>query len=81
MVRVTFTSSFRSALDGAGHLELEASTIGDLLNALAAQYPAMQRHLDEGIAIAIDGEIYRDNWGVLIPTDSEVYLMPRIPGG
>ena len=81
MIKVSFTSSFRTALDGADHLELEASTIRELLNALAAQYPGMQRHFDEGIAISIDGEIYRDNWSVPIHTDSEVFLMPRIPGG
>ena len=81
MVKVTFTSSFRSALDGADQLEFEASTIRELLNELVAQYPRMQKHLDQGIAIAIEGEIYRDNWGVSLPTDSEVFLMPRIQGG
>jgi len=81
MVNVTFISSFRSALDGAEQLEFEASTIRELLNGLLARYPRMQKHFDEGIAIAIDGEIYRDNWDVAIPADSEVFLMPRIQGG
>ena len=81
MVNLTFISSFRSALDGAEQLELEASTIRELLNGLVAEYPRMQRHFDEGIAIAINGEIYRDNWDVAIPADSEVFLMPRIQGG
>lgn len=81
MIKVTFTSSFRSAFDGADELELEASTIQELLSGLLAQFPRMQKHLDEGIAIAIEGQIYRDNWGVAIPADSEVFLMPRIQGG
>ena len=81
MVNLTFISSFRSALDGAEQLELEASTIRELLNGLVAEYPRMQRHFDEGIAIAINGEIYRDNWDVAIPADAEVFLMPRIQGG
>ena len=81
MVNVSFISSFRSALDEADQLEIDASTIRELLIVLVAQYPRMQMHLDEGIAIAIDGKIYRDNWDVVIPADSEVFLMPRIQGG
>ena len=81
MANVTFTSSFRSALGGEKQLELEASTIRELLNVLVARYPGMQKHLDEGIAIAIEGEIYRDNWDRVIAADSEVFLMPRIKGG
>ena len=81
MIRVSFTSTFRSALDGADQLEVEARTIRELLSALVAQYPRMQKHLDDGIAIAIEGQIFRDNWSAVIPTDSEVFLMPRIQGG
>ncbi|MFT4825599.1 MAG: molybdopterin synthase sulfur carrier subunit [Halioglobus sp.] len=81
MVKVTFISSFRRALDGEDQLELEASTIRQLLMSLVARYPRMQAHLDAGIAVAIEGEIYRDNWDTVIPPDSEVYLMPRISGG
>ncbi len=81
MVKVTFTSSFRTALDGENQLELEASTIRELLMSLVAHYPRMQARLDEGIAVAIEGEIYRDNWDTVIPPDSDVFLMPRIQGG
>ena len=81
MIKVSFTSTFRSALDGADQLEVEAGTIRELLSALVAQYPRMQKHLDDGIAIAIEGQIFRDNWSTVIPIDSEVFLLPRIQGG
>ena len=81
MVKVTFTSTFRAALGGADQLEVEATTIRELLHTLVAQYPDMQRHLDEGIAVAINGEIFRDNRAVPIPAKAEVYLIPRIQGG
>ena len=81
MVNVSFTSSFRPALGGADALEIEATTLRELMRILVAKYPRMQKHLDEGIALAIDGEIYRDNWDVEIPDGSEVFLMPRIQGG
>jgi molybdopterin synthase sulfur carrier subunit len=81
MLRVSFTSSFRSAFDGADQLELEASSIRELFNTLLTRYPRLQNHIDEGVAVAIEGKIYRDDWGAAIPDNSEVFLMPRIQGG
>ncbi|NCF20298.1 MAG: MoaD/ThiS family protein [Haliea sp.] len=81
MVSVTFISTFRPALGGADALEIEAKTLRELMRKLVKKYPRLQKHIDEGIALAVDGEIYRDNWDVEIPDGSEVYLMPRIQGG
>ena len=81
MVNVSFISSFRPALGGAEGLEIEATTLRELMRNLVAKYPRMQRHIDDGIVLAINGEIYRDNWDVEIQGGSEVFLMPRIQGG
>ena len=80
-VRVSFISSFRPALGGAEALEIEAKTLRELMRNIVVKYPRMQKHIDDGIALAIDGQIYRDNWDVEIVDGSEVYLMPRIQGG
>jgi len=81
MVNVRFISSFRPALGGADGLQIEATTLRELMRILVAKYPRMQGHIDDGIVLAINGEIYRDNWDVEIQEGSEVYLMPRIQGG
>ncbi len=81
VVRVTFISSFRPAFDGADHVEVRANTLRQLLRNLVKKYPRLQELIDEGIAVAIDGEIYRDKLDIDIPEKSEVYLMPRIQGG
>lgn len=81
MINVSFISSFRPALGGADGLEIEATTLRELMRILVAKYPRMQSHIDDGIVLAINGEIYRDNWDVEIQEGSEVYLMPRIQGG
>ena len=81
MVNVSFISSFRAALGGAEGLEIEATTLRELMRIIVAKYPSMQSHIDKGIVLAINGEIYRDNWDVEIPGGSEVFLMPRIQGG
>jgi sulfur-carrier protein len=41
----------------------------------------MQMHLDDGIAVAVNGEIYRDRRDQPIPSNADVFLLPRIQGG
>lgn len=48
---------------------------------LLRQYPDMAGPMDEGIAVAINGEILRDGWQQSIPKDAEIYLLPRLQGG
>ncbi len=81
MLKVSLTGSLRAAAGGKDAVELEANTIRELLAKLLDRYPGMQTQMDAGIAVAINGEIYRDNWGAKIPVDSEVFLLPRIQGG
>ena len=81
MVNVNFISSFRPALGGAEELDIEATTLRELMRILVAKYPRMQRHIDDGIVLAINGEIYRDDLDVELQGGSEVFLMPRIQGG
>jgi sulfur-carrier protein len=81
MVQVSLTGSFRAAMGGAASVEVEADTIRELFARLLERYPALQDHLDEGIAVSINGEIYRDEWGKAIPANAEVFLLPRIQGG
>ena len=81
MVNVRFISSFRPALGGAEGLEIEAATLRELMRILVAQYPRIQSHIDDGLVLAVNGEIYRDNLDVEIQSGSEVFLMPRIQGG
>ena len=81
MLKVSLTGSLRAAAGGKDAIELEATTIRELLTKLIDRYPEMQTQLDAGIAVAINGEIYRDNWGASIPANSEVFLLPRIQGG
>jgi len=80
-VQVSYLSSFRPALGGAESLQIKAKTLRELMRKILKQYPHMQKHIDTGIALAIDGQIYRDDWDVEIPEGAEVFLMPRIQGG
>ncbi len=81
MVEVQLSTSFRAFTDGAASIAIDAATIRELLRKLVERYPRMQRSVDEGIAVSINGEIYRDSRNETIPDGAEVFLLPRIPGG
>ena len=80
-MKIAVTGLLRSAIGGAASIDIEAATIRELMRKLAERYPKVEGHLDAGIAVAINGEIFRDNWGEPIPAGAEVVLMPRINGG
>ena len=81
MLKGSLSGSLRDAADGAASVSIEAATIRELLRKLIERYPQLQRAVDEGVAVSINGDIFRDNWGEPIPPDAEVFLLPRIQGG
>ncbi len=81
MLEVSLSGSLRDAADGAASITIEAASIRELLRKIVERYPRMQSRIDEGVAVSINGEIYRDNWGEPIPEGAEVFLLPRIQGG
>ena len=81
MARVVLTKGLTQFTGGAREFELEVSNVRQLLRLLGDRYPALAPHLEEGVAVAIDGEIYQDALLEPIPPASEVHVIPRIAGG
>ena len=81
MAKIVLTRALRRFADGQAELELEVSTIQALFRELGNRFPAMRRHLEEGVAVAIDGQIYQDALFEEIPEGSEVHVIPQIAGG
>jgi molybdopterin synthase sulfur carrier subunit len=81
MLEVNLSGSLRDAANGAASIDIEAASIRELIRKVVERYPRMQDRVDEGIAVSVNGQIFRDNWGEAIPTGAEIYLMPRIAGG
>jgi molybdopterin synthase sulfur carrier subunit len=73
--------ALRPLVGGASSVFIEAETIRELFRKLQEQYPGMEAHIKRGVAVSINGKIYRDLWDTSLPQGAEVYLMPRIPGG
>jgi sulfur-carrier protein len=81
MLEVNLSASLREYAGGAPSVAIEATTIRELLRKLVERYPRLQSRIDDGIAVSINGEIFRDDRNQQIPEGAEVFLLPRIQGG
>ena len=81
MARVVLIGNLAQLTGGVAEFQLSATSVKHLFQQLTEMYPAIGRHLDEGVAVAIDGQIYQDALLEPIAPDSEVFLLPQIAGG
>ncbi|MBI1778005.1 MAG: MoaD/ThiS family protein [Proteobacteria bacterium] len=82
MPRVHISSSAcRQFIGNQTELEVEATNFRRLVLELDQRFPGLGRQVEEGMAIAIDGEIYQDAYAAPLKADSEIYLIPKIAGG
>jgi molybdopterin converting factor small subunit len=71
-----------AAFVGAPHeFEVEAENIRALLRALEARFPGIAAKIEDGMSVAIDGELFSDPFLEPIDGDSEVHFLPRLQGG
>ncbi len=81
MVTVILAGNLRRFTGGEDEFAVEAATVGQVLRTLGERYPILKPHLEDGVAVAVDGQIYQDAWLEPIPSESEVHLLPQIAGG
>lgn len=81
MAQVTLVGNLRQFTGGLSELEIEAGNVRQLFDKLAQRFPSLAPHLEDGLAVAVDGQIYQDAWFQEIDPSSEVYLLPQIAGG
>ncbi|MEL0113951.1 MAG: MoaD/ThiS family protein [Rickettsiales bacterium] len=82
MAHVTLTAALARFTSGQTEFEMDnVSTIRQLFRALSERFPDIKPHLEDGIAVAIDGQLFQDSLLEPIQPDSEVHLLPQIGGG
>ena len=81
MARVVLIGNLAQITGGVAEFQLSATSVKQLFQQLAELHPALAPHLEEGIAVAIDGQIYQDALLEPIAPDSEVFILPQIAGG
>lgn len=78
---VSISERVRAFTGGQGAFEIEAANVRRLIAEMDRLYPGLGEHVDENMAIAIDGEITQDDHGVSLEGAREVVLIPKISGG
>ena len=81
MVEVNLWSGLRALADGKQVVEVEASTVGEVLRGLVQAYPQLEGPINAGVSVAVDGRIIASSLTEPVKPDSEVYLMQRLKGG
>ena len=81
MAHVTLIGTLRQYTGGVTELEMDAANVRQLFARLGEKFPALTPHLEQGLAVAIDGQIYQDALLQQIGTDSDVHILPQIAGG
>lgn len=81
MARVVLIGNLAQLTGGAAEFDLPATSVKQLFRQLTDLHPALGPHLEEGVAVAIDGQIYQDALLEPIGADSEVFVLPQISGG
>ena len=74
-------SACQRYLGGRTELEVTATTFRRLVLELEERFPGLGKQVEEGMAVAIDGEIFQDAYSAKFGPDSEVVLIPKIGGG
>jgi sulfur-carrier protein len=81
MARVVLVGNLAQVTGGVAEFHLPARSVQQLFRQLEELHPAIKPHLETGIAVAIDGQIFQDALWEPIGADSEVFLLPAIAGG
>jgi len=81
VARVVLNGNLRRFSAGTSEFDLDVNDVRQLFAQLGERYPQLAPHLQEGIAVAIDGEIFQDALFAAIGPDSEVHVIPKIAGG
>ena len=81
MAHVTLVGTLRQFADNTAEHEVDAKSIKHLFTALTERFPALGPHLNDGMAVAIDGIIYQETLLQPIGENSDVHILPAIPGG
>ncbi|MFC3118704.1 MoaD/ThiS family protein [Jhaorihella thermophila] len=81
MPEVHLWSGLRALAGGREVVEVEGRTVGELLDALVAAYPALKEPIEAGVSVAVDGRVIASALNEPVRPDSEIYLMQRLRGG
>lgn len=80
-VEVELWSGLRAQAGGAAKVWAEGRNLGEILDDLARRFPAMAQVLEDGVSVAVNGQIAATARDVKVKEGDEIVLLQRIRGG
>lgn len=81
MAKVHLWASLRRFANDQEIVEVEAGTVGQMLDALEMAHPGLAPAIRAGVSVAVDGEVVPNSRAIPIKPESEIYLLQRLKGG
>ncbi len=81
MAIVSLAGDLSLFTEGEKEFQTTASNVKQIFEELGGLYPRLKPHLEQGVAVAIDGKIYQNAWLEAVSSDSEVHIFHGIGGG
>ena len=81
MVAVNLWSGLRRFTDGQQVIEVEATTVGEVLKELVKAHPGLDPVIKAGVSVSVDDEIVQHAMNHPVHPDSEVFLLQQFRGG
>ena len=80
MVKVHLWSGLRRFTDGVEVVQVQAETVGQMLDGLVAAHPGLAPVIAAGVSETIDGVLTASRFSA-VSEANEIYLIQRIKGG
>jgi molybdopterin converting factor small subunit len=81
MAKVTLIGNLGRFTGGVTTIAVDAANVRQLFARLGEMFPPLAPQLANGLAVAIDGQIFQDALFQPIPPNAEVHILPQIAGG
>ena len=81
MVEVNLWGGLRVHTGGCAKIEVEATTVGEVLNRIADLFPVLADYLKENVSVVVDGRLIVSSLQEPVAENSEVWLIKRVRGG
>lgn len=81
MARVHLNGELRRIADGEALIEIDAPTVGAVVDRLAEMYPELGRRVAAGAAVAVDGEVVPNADYMSVDADTDIHFVIPVGGG
>ena len=81
MARVHLSGEMRRLAGGRSIIEVDARTVIEVVARLERDFPELRVRLDDGMTVAIDGELVPNADFHPVDAETEIHFVPSIGGG